>query len=202
MGQDMVVPRKLLVSDSGRFGMEFHIAALPGPPPLPSSPHPASSYSPTAQPEAHPLGRALSQLSANGDAIPSARAQLATPQDSVPSPRVAEEEKHTAPLVTASPSYPAAVPAHEHASHQSRLVVYQSRRRYQSAPASPRDFQNWMAKQEQHLQATSHVPTREESSETPGISAVFQPGVQDMPIAEMMRVIEVATAAGDYAPTP
>ena len=38
MGQDMVVPRKLLVSDSGRFGMEFHIAALPGPPPLPSCP--------------------------------------------------------------------------------------------------------------------------------------------------------------------
>ena len=154
MGQDMVVPRKLLVSDNGRFGMEFHIAALPGPPPLPSCPHPASSYSPTAQPEAYPLGRALSQSLANGDAIPSARAQPATPQDSLASPTAREGETHTAPLVTASPSSPAAVPAHEHASHQSSLAVYQSRRRYQSAPASPRDFQNWMAKQEQHLQAT------------------------------------------------
>ena len=59
-----------------------------------------------------------------------------------------------------------------------------------------------MAKQEQHLQATFRVLTREESSETPGISVVFSPGAQDMPIAEMMRVIEVATVAGDYAPTP
>ena len=148
------------------------------------------------------MGRALSQSSANEDAIPSARAQSATPQESLPSPRAAEGETHTAPLGTASPSSPAAVPDHEHASHQSRLAVYQSRGRYQSAPASPRDFQNWMAKQEQHLQATSRDPTREESSETPGISAVFSPGAQDMPIAEMMRVIEVATAAGDNAPAP
>ena len=131
MGQDMVVPRKLLVSDNGRFGMEFHIAALPGPLPLPSCPQPASSDSPTAQPEAHPLGQALSQSSANEDAIPSARAQSATPQESLPSPRAAEGETHTAPLGTASPSSPAAVPDHEHASHQSKLSVYQSRRRYQ-----------------------------------------------------------------------
>ena len=182
--------------------MEFHIAALPGPPPLPSCPSSTFSYSPPAQPEAHPLTRALSQSSENGDAILSAKAQSTTPQESLPSPRAAEGETHTAPLVTANPSSPVAIPAHEHASHQSRPAIYQSRRRYQSPPASPPEFQNWMAKHKKHLKATFRVSTREESSETPCIFAVVSPGAQDMPIPEMIRMIEVATAAGDYAPTP
>ena len=176
--------------------------ALPGTPPLPSCPHSGSSSSTTARPEAHPLTRARSQPLVNGDAIYCAMAQSANPQASLPSLRAAEGETDTPPLVLAITSSLAAAPALEHATHQSSLAVYQSRRRYQSAPASPREFQNWRAKYEKHLQATVRDCPPEEFLETPGISALVSPGVQDTSLPEMIHMLEVSPAAGVYAPTP
>ena len=142
MGRDTVVPRKLPVELRDWAGIELHIAALPGPPPLPSYPQFASSSGSIAQPTAPLVIHVCPQPSVNGASISPAGAQSAIPQVSLPCLRVLEGEAHTPSLVQDTISSPTAPPTLEQATPLSKTIVSHYRRRYPSALAAPREHQN------------------------------------------------------------
>ena len=202
MGRDTVVPRKLLVELREWAGIELHITALPALPPLPSCPHFASSSGSTARPVAPLVIHVRPQLSVNGASISPAVAQSATPQDSLPCPRVSEGEAHTPSLVQDTILSPTAPPAPEQATPQSKTIVSHFRRRYPSAPAAPREHQNWLAKYEEHVNGTARISTLEAELEAPSIAAQALPRDRDSSRPEMIYVLEILPTAGAYPPAP